>query len=532
MSLTDKIIKNTYYHLISQAVAFLSPLVLTPIIISKIGNEDFGIYVLVLGFIGSFGLLDMGISSSFIKFISEHYNKGEKESLREVINTGFLFYFFFSLVIGITAYIFSEKIISLINIPQQKMNLAFTAFNIALIIFFLSTAFSIFNSVIIALQKMYIGAIASSIVTGVQIIVVLILMLSGFGLISLLIVNLSVCVVSIIITLIIAKKILPEIQITPDFFSRNRFRKMGVFGIQMQISRLASFAAEKYDEFLLGIFTNLTNVTFYNVGNKISSYGRIISLQVAAPIAPASAELSAKGETDKLKQLYIDCTKYLNVISIPIFVYMLVFADKIILAWLGGGYEISAVILRILAAGYLINFIMSAPGNAIIPNTGKPKYQMFEGLIGLSINLLLSYILVKQYGILGAAIGNLVSTIGASAYLFYKSNNFFGTNIFRLVKDTIFNPVLTSLLCTLLCYGLYILLAQFFAENARASVIFLVILNISVFGVLYIFLLFKSKFFNERDITFFNKFFTKVPLINMVLSKKRGNQKIIDEEIF
>ncbi|MCI0450436.1 MAG: polysaccharide biosynthesis C-terminal domain-containing protein, partial [Chlorobi bacterium] len=317
------------------------------------------------------------------------------------------------------------------------------------------------------------------------------------------------------------------------FLSNRSSGKMGTFGVQMQISRLSSFASEKYDEFLLGIFTNLTNVTFYNVGNKISSYGRIISLQVNAPIAPASAELSAKGETEKLKQLYIDCTKYLNVISVPIFIYMLFFADKIILAWLGAGYEISAVILRILSAGYLINFIMSAPGNAIIPNTGKPKYQMFEGLIGLSVNLLLSYILIKEFGILGAAIGSLVSTISASSYLFYKSNKFFGTKMHVLVKDTIFNPFLSSILCALISYGLYILLSLVLeTENDRAATIFLVVLNISIFAVIYIYLLFKTKFFNERDISFFTKFFSKVPLVNIVLSKKRENRKIIDEEIF
>jgi hypothetical protein len=49
---------------------------------------------------------------------------------------------------------------------------------------------------------------------------------------------------------------------------------------------------------------------------------------------------------------------------------------------------------------------------------------------------------------------------------------------------------------------------------------------------MYLFLLFKTGFFNERDITFFSKFFSRVPFINMALSKKRENPKIIDEEIF
>ncbi|MGH2575695.1 MAG: oligosaccharide flippase family protein, partial [Ignavibacteria bacterium] len=437
MSLTDKVIKNTFYHFLSQFLGFLSPLILIPIIISKIGPVDFGIYVIVLGFIGSFGLLDMSLSSSFIRFISEHYNLGERESLAQVINTGFLFYFFYSVIVALLAYFFGNNIISLINIPPEKVQLAFTSFYIALIIFSLTNSFSIFNSIIISLQKIYLGAIASSIITSLYLTAVLLLMFLGFGLISLLLASLTSTIVSIIVTLFIVKRILPEIQISPKSFSKDRFKEMFKFGIQMQISRLATFTSEKYDEFLLGVFSILNNVTFFNLGNKVASYGKLIPAQLIIQIAPVAAELKAKEETEKLKQLFIDSTKYLNTAAIPIFIYLFTFADILIFAWIGNGYELSAQILRILVVGFLINFMLSVPGNSIIPNTGKPKYQMIEGLIYLSINVILSYILIKNYNVIGAAIGSTISTLIASLYILRTSNDLFKTKAFQILRQTI-----------------------------------------------------------------------------------------------
>jgi len=506
--------------LLSQAIAFLSPLILTPLIIYKIGKVDFGIYVLVLGFLGSFGLLDISLSSSFVKFISEYYHKKEKESLLAVINTGFLFYFIFSLVVAGIAYIFSDKIISIINIPPEKISLGRNALSFGLIIFFLSSTFTIFNSVIIGLQKMYLGAIASFIVNCLYFTAILILMYSGYGLLSIMITQLATSVLSIIITITIAKKILPELKVHPGYFTVKKLKLMGSFGVQMQISRLATFASEKYDEFLLGIFTNLSNVTFYNIGNKSAGYGRLMPLQFIAPIAPVAAELSAKNETDKLKQLYLDTAKYINTASIPIFVFLIFFSELILFSWMGEGYDISALILRILAAGYLVNFMFSVPGNSIIPNTGKPKYQMYEGLIFLSVNIFLSYFLIKNYGIFGAAIGCALSVLGSSTYTFFKSNSFFNANAFKVIKDILFRPFLLSIISALFCYGIYFILNRVNVIGTRVYSITFLIIIISVYSAFYLFLMIKSKYFSNRDKLLLLKFLAKIPLFKIFIKKR------------
>ncbi|MBK8382114.1 MAG: oligosaccharide flippase family protein [Ignavibacteria bacterium] len=136
---------------------------------------------------------------------------------------------------------------------------------------------------------------------------------------------------------------------------------MSKFGSQMQISKLAGFVSEKYDEFLLAYFSALNNVTNFNVANRIAKTGRLIPFQIIAQVAPVASELSSKNESEKLAELYQDTTKYLNLVTLPVFVFIIIFSDLIITTWLGPGYDLSSRILKILAFGQIINLTFSAP---------------------------------------------------------------------------------------------------------------------------------------------------------------------------
>lgn len=518
MSLTDKLIKNTYFHLLSQAVNFLTPFILIPVIISSVGTEDYGIYVLVLGFIGTFGLLDLSFSSSFVKFIAEYHNKKQNDNLIEIINTGFTFYLIFSAVIVIIAIFISDYLFGLVNIPPVKIPLAKNVFYISLGIFFFASSFGIFNSLLIGLQKMYQGAVASIFVTLAYFAAVLVLMIMKAGLMSLVTAQLASGIVSVIITLILAKKNLPGLMVTPRKFTLTRLKEMSKFGLQMQVSRLATFASEKYDEFLLGAFSTLGNVTLYNLGSKAASYGKFFPLQFMAPIAPAAAELAALDKTDKLREMYINTVKYLNILAIPVFIFLFFFSDRLFIAWMGTGYETSVLISRILIIGYLSNFLFSVPGNIIIPNTGVPKYQMREGLIFLGINIIASYILIKEYGITGAAFGNAVSVVLSSVYILFVSTGFFKVNPFKLITEVFFKPVLFSIIPAVLLM-LFFYFTSYSGERV-INIIYIAAAAVIFFG-LYGFLLINFNYLVHKDYELLAKFLVKIPPFSIIAEKER-----------
>ncbi|MCC6866654.1 MAG: polysaccharide biosynthesis protein [Ignavibacteria bacterium] len=500
MSIRDKVIKNTFYHFIAQAFGFISPFILTPLIIKYIGTTEFGIYTIVLGFIGTFSLLDFSFSSSFIKFISEYYNKKNYDELNRTVNTGLFFYIIFSAFICIAVYFFSDYILKLINIPANLYELAKFALNISLVVFFIATSSNIFVSVLISIQKMYLNSLLGLIINFLNLTFTYIILVNGYGLKEILYIQLIAVVLSIIVNILLALKEVPELRISPDKISRAAFKAMGSFGLQMQVSRISSFLSEKYDEFLLGYFSSLNNVTFFNISSRVTRLGKFFPLQLFQQIAPVAAELNAKENTPKLNELFFEATKYLTVFSAPIFIYIFVFGEEIITTWMGPGYEISVYLLRILAAGQLINLLISAPGNSIIPNLGVPKYLMYEGIISLSVNIIVSYFMIKYYGIIGAAIGTTAATLIASSFIFTTSVTYFKEKHLKFIIKSYIQPVLIALIIIVLLYLINFWIRQYFLIQVnRTNGITVLILSATLTFVLYISLLWKTKYLNSRD---------------------------------
>jgi O-antigen/teichoic acid export membrane protein len=517
MSLRDKVIKNTFYHFLAQAFGFLSPFILTPLIIAHIGNTEFGMYAIVLGFIGTFGLLDFSFSASFIKFISEFYNKKESDKLNSVVNTGFFFYLGFTLFICLIVLIFSESILGLINIPPGLQSLARFSLYISLIIFFLATSTTIFVSVLISIQKMYLNSIIGLLINIANFVSTYLLLVYGYGLPGILFSQLGAVAVSVFFNVFLAMKEVPSLKISTSYLSRDSFRSMGKFGLQMQVSRFSAFISEKYDEFLLGYFSNLANVTYFNLAGRVTRLGKFFPLQLFQQVAPVAAELNAREESAKLNELFREATKYLTLFSIPVFVYIMIYADVIIKAWMGDGYGLSAYLLRILAAGQAVNLLISAPGNSIIPNLGIPKYLMYEGIISLAVNLVLSFLLIKYYGIIGAAIGSAISTLIASSYIYISSVRFFKENTLKFAAELYLKPVVFASIACLISYGVFFVITGSNGVNSgrTANIVTLILTGIPSAGI-YLTVLWLTKYLNEKDMINLKK----LMLVINPLSKK------------
>lgn len=522
MSLTDKIIKNTAYYFLSQIAGLIFPLILTPFIISKIGPEEFAIYALVFGFIGGFSLFDLSISSSFVKFISEHYFRKEHDDLNRVINTGTFFYIIFSLVISVIVFFFVDFIVTRLNIPPALYNKAIFALYISLAIFLITNSTSMFSAIIISLQKMYLNSITWVVINLFNTIAVIILLSTGFGLKAVLVSQLCAYSLSTLFTIYFAKVNLREIKFSASYIKSVTFKKLFGFGIQMQISKLATFASEKYDEFLLAYFSILNSVTFFNIGARVSRLGKFLPSQIIPQTAPVAAELKSRNETGKLIQLFQDTTKYLSILSFPVFIFIFVFADLIIYCWMGGGYEISANILRILVGGQLINMVLSAPGNSITPNIGLPKYQMREGLINLLVNLVLSFLLIKYYGIIGAAWGNTFAAVISSLYVFYVSAKYFNVKHFSFIRSHLLKPILISIISGLIFFLLYYGADKILTGTGRAAhVIYLLAAGLLYSVTVAIFFIY-SKYLNEKDKEILVKLIMRfLPLKTLALRRKK-----------
>src|SRR6516225_1877204 len=87
-----EIFKNVGSSWISLGVSILVGVFLSPFILHRLGDTAFGIWVLIFSVTGYYGLFDLGIRSSVIRYVSTYTATNDREGLGKLINTSLVTY--------------------------------------------------------------------------------------------------------------------------------------------------------------------------------------------------------------------------------------------------------------------------------------------------------------------------------------------------------------------------------------------------------------------------------------------------------
>ena len=82
---SKKLVTNTFFNFVGRFWSFLVILLLTPYILSRLSVSEFGVWVLLSVFVGTFNLLDLGLGSSFIKYISQYHAQQDRGRINRVL---------------------------------------------------------------------------------------------------------------------------------------------------------------------------------------------------------------------------------------------------------------------------------------------------------------------------------------------------------------------------------------------------------------------------------------------------------------
>lgn len=496
-SILKKIIRNTIFNIIGRFWGILVSLFLTPYIIHHIGIERYGIWAIVGVITGYFGLLDFGIGTSFVKYIAEFYAKKDYEKINQVVNTGFVFYSIFALLIIGVAIFFINSLLTFFKIPQHLYSEAVFVFLLGIIIFSVSNALSVFGAIQSGLQRMDILNKLAIAISIPNILGTIFFLEKGYGLPGLMVNNAIIFVISSVVNIIIAFNLLPTLRFSPLLFSKEMFKKLFAFGYKLQISRFAQLVSFQTDKLLITYFLNIGLVTFYHLGSRITSMMRGLPLLLVSAFVPATAEIEAKRGRDSLNELYLRGSKYLILVSTPLLFFVIINANLIMLTWMGKGYEIAGLVTQILAVGYFANLISGA-ASSIAVGVAKTEFEMKYGIFMTILNLFLSIILIIMIGFIGTVIGTTISLTIGSLFFMKMFHNYLGTPLSSFVQ-LLYKPMIASAISALIILFLNRTFLSTVTFSSRLANLSLLGVNSILFGGTYITFILLSKYLDEHD---------------------------------
>jgi len=105
LTLGLQIVRNSASNLARYALSIPVFFFLTPYILSKLGDEQFGVWVLIATFLSFADLGDLGMRSALRKYYAEAYAQRDYEALNADFSTAILIFFPLSLFIWVVIYL-------------------------------------------------------------------------------------------------------------------------------------------------------------------------------------------------------------------------------------------------------------------------------------------------------------------------------------------------------------------------------------------------------------------------------------------
>src|SRR5579872_4447746 len=87
MSLKTQALKNISSSWFGLGVNVIVGFFLSPFILHRLGDDAFGLWVLIFSLTGYYGLFDLGIRSSLVRYVSKFQATNENDQLSRMVNT-------------------------------------------------------------------------------------------------------------------------------------------------------------------------------------------------------------------------------------------------------------------------------------------------------------------------------------------------------------------------------------------------------------------------------------------------------------
>lgn len=500
--LSTKIVHNTLYNIIGNFWLIIVNLFLIPYIISHIGTERFGIWVLVSMITGYLSLLDIGISRSFVKYIAEYYTKKEYETINNIVNTGIVFFLVFGIIVILLSHFLIDIVIKFLKIPGGLYSEARFVFFVGIIIFCLTNIINVVSSIQAGLQRMDLTNKISILMSIPLIIGTIVFLERGYGLKGLVINQGLVVLLSGILYFIVSYKIFPYLRIKISYFNFSAFKQLFNFGIKLQVVRLESIFLFETDKLIISHFLTLNLVSFYTLGASIVNKIRNIPMLLCSAVLPTTSEISVVKDERLLHELYLRGSKYVTIVGYPILSFIFFTAPLIMLVWIGKIYNESVQVIRILVPAYLVN-ILTGVSSGMIVGMGKPEIMMRSSLLQFVVNLVLSIIFVIKIGFVGVVLATLISFSTISLWFMWMFHKEIRMPISQFVRTILPLPCIASFISGITVFFFNRVVDRLFIISSRFPAVYVLLIDVILFFFIYSYILLKYKTFDKYDILLF-----------------------------
>ena len=422
VSRTDRLATNAVFSVVAWFLPLLIGFFTTPILVRGLGNENYGLYAVITGFMAySFSF---GIGKVAAKYVAEYRASGETERLNPVISATFAFSFSIAAIGTIILALFARTIVTdVLLIEGSAVDVAVTSLYLACAISFAAMISQIYQNVLQGLHRF--GSFL--VVTNLNGILLgagnIAIVLSGGGIIALLGWNTVVAVIIGIAFYFVARQGLPGMSLTFDV-DRKTIRTVLGYGTSIIFYQIFSNVLFIFERALVMRKFGARELAFYSVPMLLAIYLHSFVGSFAVVLFPMVNELLS--DRERQIDLYQKATKLILALVSFVLVTFVCTGSYGLAVWINMEFSEHSYRLLVIHSLTFGAIAVSSIAWQLAEGFGRARINTFVTAVYMVFTIPLMVLAADIYGPEGVAFSRLVIVLLMLPVILYCEVKFLG----------------------------------------------------------------------------------------------------------
>ena len=396
-----RFVGNVIWNWIAIAVNIATGIILTPFILKKLGEENFGLWAFAISLAEYYWIMDFGFRSATIKYAAHYSTTGENDKVNEILNTAL----FYSSCIGpiilaanffILPHVFSNT--------QTRNPLFLKLVTVVAGAWVLGSLFNVFTGCLEGFQRFDLinrialtGSLFRSCGTAI-------LLWRGYGVYEMALMTLASQAMVHLLSLLAFRHVFPDIRFSRIFVKFSAMKTMLRYGSHSVVASIAQRVVNQGAPLVIGYFLPLRFVGYYASSSRVIDYTVDGITRIGQVASPNAAEMIARNNQSRLVNLSVIVNRYGLAIYLPLSIFVLVYGHALLSVYLNPSFALSsAPVLMILAIGATIATAGQYNSSSILFGMGRHQIYSRALLVEALVLIASLTLVVPKFGVIGAA---------------------------------------------------------------------------------------------------------------------------------
>lgn len=410
-SLHKRIALNTVTNVAGYLSNIIIAFFITPFVIREVGDGVYGVWLVILAFVGYATMLEFGLQESLTKLVSRYEADGNPGKLNEIYAISMAFISLLCIVSTVAfVFVFPHFLGRFIDTPEgiavARTLLFIVAFDVVLTL----NKFT-YAGMIYGFQLYYVKNVVDLCLSIINPVMVFVLIGKGYGIYSLAASTLTISAFSVLCYFLVCKRHFREMAFSPRNLRWSTLQE--IFGVGMKIFTSATIqrAARNAQPLIIAWYLPTVFNTIFSIPNRLVQYGTEMLYVLSTGYMPIFSELSAQGDSAGIRALYFRYTRYILIFYYPVLIGLLSFGYDFIRIWMGPKYaEEGKYVLYFLTLSLFLSSTQPLLRRMLV-GIGKLNVLVTFTTVITAVHLVVSIFMVKFYGISGMAATSLMTTV-------------------------------------------------------------------------------------------------------------------------